>query len=909
MKHSQILLVVVASLLNASLIIGEEASQVKQTVSAGGFTEYQLSNGMRVLLLPDPSKPVVTVNNTFFVGSRHEGYGEAGMAHLLEHMLFKGTPNHPNVPKSLQERGAQFNGTTWVDRTNYYETLPASDDNLEFAIQLEADRMINSNILGEDLKSEMTVVRNEFERGENSPSSVLNQRMMSAAFQWHNYGQATIGNRADIERVPVESLRKFYKKYYQPDNAMLIVSGKFDTTKALEYAQKYFGAIPRPERKLPQTYTEEPAQDGEKIVTLRRVGEVPLVGLLYHIPATAHPDYVAVDVLESILTTAPSGKLYRALVESKKASRISGVAFSWHDPGVLRLQATLNKNSSPQVALDTMLDEIQKVIDQGVTQEEVDRVKQKFRKQFDELMSDSRRLSLQMSEWAAMGDWRLLFLYRDRVKKVTPEDIQRVAASYLVESNRTVGMFIPTKRSARTKVPETPDLVDLFKDFKGEEAIVQGEAFDVSPDNIEKRTTRTKLSSGFKVALLPKKTRGEMVSLGMNLRFGNETNLQKLGKTCEFLGPLMIRGTKDLTRQQIQDKLDSLSARLNFNSSAGLLTITLTAKKRHFPEVIALLGTILREPSLPKEELEILKRSEAASLQQNLPDPSALAMKTISRKLNNFPKGDPRYVPTIQEEIDSLSEVTPDHVRKLHTDFLGGTHGELAIVGDFEAEPTLKLFETILSDWKPKQDYQRLQKTVGKKLPGEKIEINTPDKENATYYAAQLVKMSDAHPDYPALLIGNFILGGGSLSSRLGDRVRQQEGLSYGIGSFLQSRSLDERSAFAIFASTKPENAEKLYQVITEEIGKILESGITEEELAKAKTGYLQREEVSRTNDSRLARTLGNTLYQQRTMEYYQKLEQDIHALNVDVVNKALKQWIDPTGLITVLAGDFESKK
>ena len=273
----------------------------RKVASVEGITEYHLENGLRVLLFPDPTRPKVTVNLTVLVGSRHEGYGETGMAHLLEHMVFKGTPTHPDIPGAMKERGAQFNGSTWVDRTNYYETLPASDQNLEFAIKLEADRMINSPIKAEDLATEFSVVRNEFEAGENSPERVLSQRMTAVAYEWHNYGKSTIGNRSDIERVPVDNLREFYKRFYQPDNAVLVVAGKFDETKALEYITKYFGAIPKPARKLPATYTEEPPQDGERMVTLRRVGDVGLVGLLYHVPAASHAEFPAVEILGQIL--------------------------------------------------------------------------------------------------------------------------------------------------------------------------------------------------------------------------------------------------------------------------------------------------------------------------------------------------------------------------------------------------------------------------------------------------------------------------------------------------------------------------------------------------------------------------------------------------------------------------------
>src|SRR5262245_57182023 len=298
---SAVTALVIFALLAPSHLLADSPTAPKKVVTIEGITEYQLENGARLLLFPDPSSATVTVNLTVFVGSRYEGYGETGMAHLLEHMVFKGTPIHPNVPKALRDHGAEFNGSTWVDRTNYYETMPAGDANLEFGIRLEADRLVNSYVKREDLASEMTVVRNEFEMGENNPQSILSQRMMAVAYEWHNYGKSTIGNRSDIERVPIDRLQAFYKKYYQPDNCILVVAGKFEEAKALGYIGKYFGAIPKPTRMLDATYTEEPAQDGERSVTLRRVGKIGVVSAIYKIPAGPHEDYPAVQMLNSIL--------------------------------------------------------------------------------------------------------------------------------------------------------------------------------------------------------------------------------------------------------------------------------------------------------------------------------------------------------------------------------------------------------------------------------------------------------------------------------------------------------------------------------------------------------------------------------------------------------------------------------
>jgi len=290
-------------LLLAGLVAGAPAARggdpPAQVAAIEGVTEYQLANGLRVLLVPDPSKPLLTVNMVVLVGSRHEGYGETGMAHLLEHMLCKGTPTHPDMAKELRDRGAHNNATTWVDRTNFFETLPASDDNLDFAIRLEADRLVNCFFKREQFLAEMSVVRNEFERWDSNAELVLARRMMAAAYEWHNYGKWPLGNRADLERVPLDNLEAFYKKHYRVDNAVLIVAGQFDEGKALGIIADSFGKLKPPGRPLPPTYTREPAQDGERQVALRRVGSVGVVGAVYHIPARSHPDYPAVRVLRA----------------------------------------------------------------------------------------------------------------------------------------------------------------------------------------------------------------------------------------------------------------------------------------------------------------------------------------------------------------------------------------------------------------------------------------------------------------------------------------------------------------------------------------------------------------------------------------------------------------------------------
>lgn len=899
------ILIVMSFASNTFLSAAAAPAPPEKIRAVEGITEYSLENGMRVLLFPDPSSPKVTVNLTLLVGSRHEGYGETGMAHLLEHMLFKGTPTHKNIPKELQARGAQFNGTTWFDRTNYYETLPASKENLEFALKMEADRMMNSYVKAEDLASEMTVVRNEFERGENNPSRMLMQKVMGSAFEWHNYGKSTIGNRADIERVPIERLKNFYKKYYQPDNAVLIVAGKFDQAEALDLINQYFGTIPKPLRKLDATYTEEPPQEGERVVTLRRVGEVPVVGVVYHIPAAAHKDMAAIDVLESSLTDDPSGLLYQALVKTKKASSVSGSIFALHDPGVLRLSAEIVKGNDPQVVLGIMFDTLQTVMERGVSAENVNRAKAKLLKQYEQAENNSSRLAVELSEWVAMGDWRLRFLYRDALEKVTPEDVKRVADLYLKENNRTVGIFIPVDKSEKVTIPQVEDLAKMIGDYKGRETVAVGEDFDVSPESINKRTTVKTLPSGVKVALLSKKTRGEEVNLKMTLRFGNLENLSGKRIACEFLPAMMKRGTKNKTRQEIEDELNQLRAQLIVSGSSGQLNVSIKSRKDNLGKVLDILKQILREPTLPESELEILKTQQIARLDKQKTDPQSRAILSVRRQLRPYSADDPRYVPDIDQEIKGIKALSQSDLQSLYENYLGASVGEITVVGDFDEDQTYTQLEAILENWKSKAAYHHIP-AMAHDIPGNFTEIIIPDKANAFYFAGLTFPMNSSAPDYPDLIVAGSVLGSSGLSSRLGDRVRQKEGLAYGVGAFIHADAVDLRGSISLYASCNPANMKKVEVAIKEELALLISKGITKEELANAQKGYLEQQEVSRTSDSSLASILNANLFADRDMTYYSELEKKVNAVTAEAAQKAFAKFIHPDKLIITVSGSLK---
>jgi zinc protease len=810
----------------------------------------------------------------------------------------------------MQARGVgkDYNATTWTDRTNYYETFPATDDNLKFGLEMEADRLLTAFIRREDLAKEMTVVRNEFEIGENTPSSILNQRMMAVAFEWHNYGKSTIGNRADIEGVPIERLQAFYRKYYQVDNVVLIVAGKFDEAKALAHVANTFSKLKAPDRVLDKTYTEEPAQDGERTVILRRVGKVPIVGLMYHIPAVSHEDHPAVDILSMILGETPSGRLYKELVEKKKAAAIGYDATYWHDPGILELTANVLEKTPPEEVRDTMIAQVEKIADTPVTDDEVARAVRKYISIREQRLAKSATTALELSEWTASGDWRLLFIHRDRVAKVKAADVNRVAKAYLKQSNRTVGMFLPTKETERTPIPSKPDIDTLVKNFKGGKAVSAGEVFDATPENVEKRVKRFTLSNGVKVAYFPKKTRGETVTGTMSLHFGNEKSLAGENTAAGFIGSLMMRGTKKHTRQEIADQQDILKSTISVGSGLGSLSVSWEAKRGTHADVLKLIHEVLREPTFPEGELEILKQNRKQALEKGMVEPSNLAINLLTRTLNPHDKNNIHYTPTFEESLARLAKVNRDAIVKIYSEQIGGANGEIAIVGDFDPDATTKQLEGMLADWKSKTKYERIPDVLVKDVKGAKHAINTPDKENAVYVAALKFEMDDSSPDYVALEMGNNILGG-SFTSRLLDRFRQKEGWSYGASSYLDVGVKDKVAQFLIYASCNPDVIDKVDAAAIEELTKIVKAGVTEDEVKLAKKSTLEEMKAERGKDAVLASMLREGLYLNRTMAYQSELEKRIDAVTVKDVNRALAAHISSARLVVVRAGDFTKKK
>ena len=496
------------------------------------------------------------------------------------------------------------------------------------------------------------------------------------------------------------------------------------------------------------------------MVTLRRVGDVQVVFMSYHVPPGSHPDYAAVDILSLVLGDQPSGRLYKALVEPGLAASTGAFAYQLREAGPLLTFAQVRAEDDLQATWTAMGETLEGVIRNPVTGEEVERARVALLKGIEQVFNNPERIALQLSEWASMGDWRLFFLHRDRIEAVEPVDVQRVAAEYLKPDNRTIGLFYPTEGPDRAEIPDLPDLAAELDGYSGREAVAAGEEFDPSPENIEDRTTRYTLANGVGVALLPKRTRGETVVARFRVILGDEEALTGRATAGAMAGAMLMRGSSGHTRQQIQDELDRLQASGSVGGGVTQASGQVQTTRENLAAVLRLMSEIIREPTFPADEFETLKEQRLAGLEQQRSDPNSRAQIALGRHVNPVPAGHPSYTETVEEAVAAMEAVTLEDARAFYNDFYGPQLGTLALVGDFDEVEIRAVIEEIFGDWGSPHAATRIA-TEFYQPPAETIQIETPDKANAIFIAQQSLALRDDNPDYPALVLGGYMIGGG----------------------------------------------------------------------------------------------------------------------------------------------------
>lgn len=900
----------IAVTLNCGTLTAQKTEAPKFVSTIEGVKEFTLSNGLDILLIPDTSQSNMVVNIVYNVGSKDEGYGEKGMAHLLEHMLFKSTKNLGDIKKQLSDKGGQANGTTWYDRTNYYEIFPSSDENLKWSLQMEADRMINATILQTDLDKEFSVVRNEFEIGENNPTRVMMQNVFSNAYTWHNYGNSTIGSKEDIERVKAPTLRKFYEKYYQPDNATLIIAGKFDEANALKYITEYFSSIPKPSRSLGGTYTVEPAQNGEKYFEIKRNNDQQIIAAGYHTAAFADKDYAALDALYEILTADPSGYLYKSLVDTQKVSAIWTFSPTVRDPGLVYFNFDVPKDNNLDQTTTLVKTELDKISTINYTEEDLKRAKAKLIKSIENQKNNTINFAINLTELIGAGNYKLGFLYRDNVEKLSLADVKSVAAKYFKANNRTIGVFRPSPNEERVFPSEFRDeaIASLVKDYKGKAAEKEVAPFEASIANLKKNLTEGTLSNGMKYGLVKKELKGDKVQGTFRFRVGNEKDLAGKSAVMDITSSLLKAGTKNRTKEQIQDQLDQMKSSVNFYGGGQNLFVQISTYQEYYSKVMEIVQDLLSNSTFPESELTKTIAETNTYLEGQLKDPQAIASNTLSRLAAPYPKNSIFYTPTLEEEIAENKKVTRNQVVDFYNTILGASAGVGTVVGNLDAKTASEGLEKAFGKFTAKTKFVEVKPTYFETKKVDDI-IITPDKENAVALGTSSFKMDQNSAEYPALVLANEILGqGGFLSARLPMRLREKEGISYGVGSYLNVPMTNDVASWNYYAFLNPTKRDAVEAAVKDEVSKAVKDGFTQEELETNKKSFANERTTGLGFDNTLINLVNNKLLFDVPLERYDELNSKVQALKLSEVNSVLKKYISLNRVTSVYAGDFNKK-
>ena len=480
--------------------------------------------------------------------------------------------------------------------------------------------------------------------------------------------------------------------------------------------------------------------------------------------------------------------------------------------------------------------------------------------------------------------------------------------SFWQPSNRTVGTFIPETKPDNVTIPGRTDLAKLLENYKGQKKLEEAEKFDSSPENIDSRTKTGTIPGGAKYALLSKTTRGGVVTLNLSLRVGSKQSLSNKSKVAELTGNMLMKGTASRTAAQINDELDKYKAQANVYSTGQNVIVQVQTVRKNLPDVIKVIEDVLRHPNFPTSEFDKVVQQSLDQIDQQKSDPQSISYLQYSRLLHPYPADDFRYSMTFDEQTTAVKNVKLDDVKKFYADYYNGTNATVALVGDFDEAAVTKQLTTILQNWTSPVKYERAV-SVFVDVPAKSEKINTPEKANANLMAGYNIEMRDDNPDYPALMLSNFMLGGGFLNSRLSERIRQKDGISYGVGSWVSVDNQDKTASFNSYAIYNPTNSDKLVTAFKEELNRMVDKGFSPEELKDARDGYLQERKLSRSNDQTLASRLQENLYIGRNLQFSKMVDDKISSAKLEDINAIARKWIKPEKVSYIQAGDFEPKK
>jgi zinc protease len=903
-----------------------------EAATASPAHEFFLDNGLKVVFVPAPGAPVATLMVLYHVGSRDEAVGYTGSSHLLEHMLFKGTPNNNRrlgraFADMMNEIGASKNATTWIDRTNYFETVPAGY--LEFAIELEADRMRNAFIADADRRSEMTVVRNELERSDNSPMRVLSAALVATAFREHPYHHPTIGWRPDVENVATERLRELYDTYYHPNNAAVFVVGDFEQSRTREAIERRFGALPRAPFAIPDVYTDEPPQVGERSLVIKRPGDTTLVGYAFHTPAAlgqmrvlsrselaeradaprteATVDGYALEVLARIVGRGRTSRLSRALVDSGLALDVSAWNWDSRDPGLFQIVV----NVCPGRSADEVRSEVERVLatlaEHGPDPSEVERVQRQIVVQRAFARDGTYALASRLAEFEAVGGWRLDEDYVERVREVTPERVREVARAYVHDDNRTVGLLIPATAKTFDVVP-----FEAVAANPEQSAVVEAAPLP-APREFRDVPFAGRVAEGEFGAL-----RWSYVATPENptlhVRGLLEAGPALAGATpllATLVADMLTRGTRRLRRQAIEERLERAGARRayyvdddpsqSYNPLAFRFTAACAADDA--PLLLETLAEELAEPAFELTEFELVKAELVGALRLARTDTGWRAAQRFAQLA--YEPGDPNAVPDAEISLAALEALTLDDARAFYERWVLRAQPLVTGAGALDERSFASLLERTLGTvpFRPAAPPVIEIRPRAARDAFERVELER--KSNVDIVLGRAVSLVRSDPDFLAAHLANGILGQSTLSSRLGLRLRDREGLTYGVTSaFLSPGRLP--GPWRVTVSVNPANVARAIASVRDVLRDYAEHGPTRRELELQRNSMAGQHHVRLATSAGIAGELERIAYYGLGPDYVDTYREQLEAVERDAVLDAARAYLGEAALIVSAAGTFQ---
>lgn len=883
---------------------------LKHIQTLGGIEEYKLrSNDLTVLLMPNESLPVATVMVTYKVGSRHEVPGTTGATHILEHMMFKGTPRFNSEESkdysNIMERiGARSNATTWFDRTNYYATLPSKY--VPLAIELEADRMRNLRIREKDLASEMTVVRNEYDRGENSPVQTLIKELFATAFLAHPYSDPTIGWKSDIENTSSEKLRAFYDTFYWPENAVLTVIGGYDREKTLAAIVEHYGSIERAPQQIPEVETEEPEQIGPRRFTINRAGQVGVVMVGYKVPEATHRDWPALQLIEQILGADKTGRLYRALEDKGKASTTFTFAPELYDPGLFILGAYLTPGATHEKVEAILQEEIEALIGGGVTEDELNRAKSVLRAQIVYGRDGPYAIADQINEAIAMGDWSSYVNRPNKIEAVTGEEIQAVAKRYFLEKTSTTGWFVPEAKNNIAMRNQGPWGPSYYRDPEiygpiGTET--QKGNTQSAPAQVDfSASMRRETVAGIDLIAVDMPIEGAVSFVG-SFAAGEAMSPPEHPMLASLTATMLDKGSMKKDRFAIAELLDLLGADISFAADDHSLSFSGRFLRPNAGAVLELLAEQVREPAFDPGIFETVRRRQKALLLQAVDDPNYRASSQLSRML--YPADHPNHEAKLSLLIEDLESTDIEDIRDFHQNFYGTKSMRLIFVGDIDFEQIKAAVANAFEGWDGGVPYSDNSPEPLENQSGEE-RISIADKTSVSVlYGFSTGLRRDNQEDYLPFMLGNYILGG-SFNARLMQEIRKKRGLTYDIRAFHQGDILTPGN-WVLRATFSPGMLDKGLDATQEVLNHWYENGVSEEEVEAAIETLSGSYLVGLSTTGRVAAQIHSFLQRGLEPEYIDQYPLELEKITTAAVNQAIKSHLDPSKTKLVIAGSLQN--